>query len=465
MLVFIYAFGLTFNTEKDVLMKLHYTDNAIASRLFEGQFGLEKESLRVDSRTGRFAQSLHPFNDPRIVQDFAENQTEINTGVHDSWQSARSECEELTRQMLVKLDEMHETLWPFSNPPRICSEADIPMLQSGLESAHIYRQYLADRYGKHKMVFSGIHYNFSFADDLLIEEFKRHHIHDFSSFKDYRDRFYLDLAQKAVWYGWILDALFNASPLCDGSLLDVHETGKTMFLGTSSIRNSEEGFWNFFIPDFDYTDMNAYTASIERYIDQGLLKAPRELYYPVRIKPSAAYSLDALREHGASHIELRMIDLNPYELSGMSESDAFFCHLFLIFIACMDDISLSWKDQVYAIQNFKHACRMPLDTGRILFDVDTCADPELEALSFLDDMYAFFASLGRFDACACIDEQMLKLTLPKSYSLASRVRRDFSNFANDGLDHACLLQDAVLESVQSEGKTASKADLALNGIR
>ena len=49
----------------------------------EGNFGLEREALRVTDG-GRMAQTPHPFppDHPRIVRDFCENQTEINTGVH-----------------------------------------------------------------------------------------------------------------------------------------------------------------------------------------------------------------------------------------------------------------------------------------------------------------------------------------------------------------------------------------------
>ncbi|UNT92365.1 hypothetical protein [Allobaculum sp. Allo2] len=143
-------------------MKIHLQDAEVRSHLFEGGFGLEKESLRIESKTGKMAQSLHPFSHSKIVQDFAENQTEINTAVYPDWQSARRECEELTVLMQNILAKQGETLWPFSNPPMISSMEDIPMLQSGLSSSTEYRHYLADRYGKMKMLFSGIHYNFRF---------------------------------------------------------------------------------------------------------------------------------------------------------------------------------------------------------------------------------------------------------------------------------------------------------------
>ena len=432
-------------------MKIHLQDAEVRSHLFEGGFGLEKESLRIESKTGKMAQSLHPFSHSKIVQDFAENQTEINTAVYPDWQSARRECEELTVLMQNILARQGETLWPFSNPPMISSMEDIPMLQSGLSSSTEYRHYLADRYGKMKMLFSGIHYNFSFSDSLLKREYtlySEHNSgtrHEIDSYKSFRNAFYLDLAQKAVWYGWIIDALLNASPVFDGSLMNESACGQPLYFGFSSMRNSIHGFWNFFTPWFDYTDMQSYTSSIEHYVEEGLLKAPRELYYPVRIKPASAYSLDALNSLGASHIELRMIDLNPYELSGISADDAYFCHLFLVFLACLDDFSLSMKDQIYAIQNFKNSCVLPLDQARILYDVDTGSSALEELDTFLSDMEVFFERLNQEQAVACLRHQKLKIQNPKSELLASRVRKDFSSFMKDGLKQAQHLQQLSLD--------------------
>ncbi len=430
-------------------MKLHLENETVRRRLFKGSFGLEKESLRVNRNTGYCAQSPHPFNNPHIVQDFAENQTEINTPVCSSWKEARDFAEKLTRDMLVELDTRNETLWPFSNPCPIADEQQIPMWQAGSEQARAYRKYLARRYGRYKMVYSGIHYNFSFDEELLHEEYDLCKFE--GSFREFRDRFYLDLTQKIVWYGWIIDVLCNASPIYDGSLLAEDDLGRTEFAGMSSMRNSALGYWNFFAPRLDYSSMTAYTDSIESYVEEGLLKAPRELYYPVRLKPKGNYSMEALNNEGADHIELRMIDLNPYEFSGISEDDAWFCHLLMVFLACMDDIRLSWKDQIYAVQNFKNASKYALDQNEILFDSDYSQSVDEAALSLLEDMQTFFEP---FDpkASAMIGRQMRKITRPSTCRLASRIRQDFPDFGLDGLMQALALQQKACLSDCSEKK-------------
>lgn len=133
---------------------LNITDPTVRQHLLEGNFGLEKESLRI-YRNGRLSHSPHPFaNHKHIVRDFCENQTEINTVVHKSIDGAIGELFSYTnriRSLLLQLPEP-EYLWPFSNPPYIENERDIPVASfEGIEvSKTAYRNYLAEKYGKYK---------------------------------------------------------------------------------------------------------------------------------------------------------------------------------------------------------------------------------------------------------------------------------------------------------------------------
>lgn len=429
-------------------MKFDICNPEIRRYLFEGAFGLEKESLRIDRTSGRFARTAHPFSNPCIGLDFAENQTEINTEVFDSWQKARARCQQLTIAMLRKLDAMDEVLWPFSNPCRIDSPDEIPILSSGPQSAIDYRRYLDARYGKMKMAFSGIHYNFSFSKTLLLAQYRL----DQSSlpFDAWKDRFYLDLVARYVRHGWLIGVLLNASPVFDGSLILEEDAGISGFAGMSSMRNSQFGYWNFFTPHFDYSDMSAYTASIRRYVDAGLLIAPSELYYPVRLKPEGKYSLEALEEKGASHIELRNIDLNPYELSGISQDDAWFCHLFLVWLACLDEKPLSWKEQIESEQNFKTASRYDLDRTRLLIEGQPGITVRQAACQLLEAMKQFYENAGFPAESALIERQMDKLCDHCGKRLAARVRADFGDFDHMALPQALALQKQALDRSMDE---------------
>ena len=251
---------------------LHTNNDKVRSLLLKGNFGLEKESLRI-TRDGNFALSLHPFPDnPNIVYDFCENQTEINTDVAPSAEEAQKLLAFHTRQIhrkLVSLDEP-EYMWPFSNPPFIPNERDIPIAHHNIKAEYSegYREYLANRYGRYMMSLSGIHVNFSFADELLKADFG---LSESDNFEEYKNSVYLGLAAGLAAYGWIVTALTAASPLLDGSFLERGKRGITAFNGLASTRCSELGYWNHFVPVFDYSDIKAYAASIQQYVDAGLL--------------------------------------------------------------------------------------------------------------------------------------------------------------------------------------------------
>ena len=108
---------------------LHIENEYIREHLLDGAFGIEMESLRVVG-DGMLSQTAHPFpGDAHIVRDFSENQTEINTGVNESIEAAIEELERHTRRIQEKLKTLPEPelLWPFSNPPYIGGETDVPI--------------------------------------------------------------------------------------------------------------------------------------------------------------------------------------------------------------------------------------------------------------------------------------------------------------------------------------------------
>ena len=154
---------------------LHAHDESVRAHLLEGGFGLEKESLRIDGG-GFLAHTPADFTDDvHIVRDFSENQVEVNTPVCATPAEAVQSLEHynaLVQRAIANLPE-RELLWPFSNPPYILGEKDIPIAQYFGDDAGKteYREYLSDRYGRYKMAFSGIHINYSLGEELLRADF------------------------------------------------------------------------------------------------------------------------------------------------------------------------------------------------------------------------------------------------------------------------------------------------------
>ena len=371
---------------------LHTENTTIRSLLMKGKVGLEKESLRIDSR-GYMAQTPHPFpGDSNIVRDFSENQTEINTPAADSAGEALALLMQYDRKIKEAIGSFDdpEYLWPFSNPPYIKTENDIPIARYYGDEAEktLYRNYLAHRYGRYKMTFSGIHYNYSFSEELLRAEFALQGETDWRSFKD---QFYVSLAERMEIYGWLMVAVTAASPLLDSSFVAKGILGETLFTGLASVRCSELGYWNFFTPVLNYSNLEAYADSILRYVDQKLIRYPSELYFPIRLKPDGKYDFYQLKSGGVGHIELRMIDLNPLAPAGVDLRDVQFAELLLIWAASLEERRYDENDHMAAVQNFKTAAHYDLKTVHVIMPGGESLLATDAALHILQEIETFYS--------------------------------------------------------------------------
>ncbi len=373
---------------------LNLEKSELKELLLQGLIGLEKESLRVDEN-GFMAQTPHPFgDDEHIVRDFCENQTEINTGTHPTVAAAMEELAYHTNRIKEELSHLcpREYLWPSSNPPYIRGEEDIPIAWfEGMESSKTaYRNQLSEKYGRYKMAFCGIHFNYSFSEELLGKAFEKS---GYESYQNYKNDFYLSLAKKVSLLGWILTAATAASPILDSSFFQKGTFGKPVFTGFASVRCGELGYWNHFVPVLDYSNLDAYVDSIRAYVNGGLLMSASELYYPVRLKPAGSNQLDLLQTNGVNHIELRMFDLNPLTPVGFDERDALFAQLFLCWLAAMPDVEITDAQQIRAVQNFKEAARFDLDLAKVILPGDSARSVAEAALLLLDKMKEFYHGL------------------------------------------------------------------------
>lgn len=431
---------------------LHIDDSFIAAHCFECRIGLELESQRTD-QNGHLSHRSHPFPHERnIVRDFGEAQLEINTDPEDSPEAALAALRGILGRVHQTLRARGELLWPFSNPPAIRGEGDIVIAAysgSQIEKYH-YREYLADKYGKYLMTFSGIHFNYSFPEHLLQCNHQLEGGGD--SFRLWRDRFYLELAEQVLAHSWVIVALLGASPLVDSSFLEAGQTGQSVFTGSASLRSGPMGYWNHFIPLLSYESMEDYTASIRRYLDSGLISRASELYYPVRVKCGGAYSLESLRSYGAHHIELRMIDLNPLSETGITLEDLQFLQLFLLWLAAQPRQRLDEGGQLQALQNHKQAAGYDWTIARIVRPEG--ASTLAAALEdVLTQMERFFDGAPEW-VFPALDCQREKVSQPER-RYACRVRRAFEeDYLTGGLRRAREIQERYRErTAGSHGQT------------
>lgn len=397
-------------------------DNAIIrEQIRQAEFGIERESLRVNS-DGTLAQTPHPFAEHKnIDRDFCENQVEIISDVFDDPQRLYAQLIKLQKYINSKLKENNEFLWPFSNPPRISGEDEIPVAEykGSLQNKSVYRHYLAQKYGKIKMLFSGIHLNFSFTEQFMQAAFLQSGEGDFVKFKNDT---YLRLGARLTQYAWLVVYLTAASPVSDGTV----GTDSNIY---SSIRCSDKGYWNHFVPLLDYSDLNSYIGSIQKYIDNGNLRSVSELYYPVRLKPRGANNLEALAEKGINHLELRVIDVNPLSPTGIFVEDIRFIHLLMIYLASLPETDFDDNAQLRAIKEIKSAA---------LF---RNAEIRKRAEKTLDDIRSFV--LQSFPEYSSIIEYQLEKTKPGN-SYAEIISERFSGaYMEKGLKLAKEYQRSV----------------------
>ncbi len=360
--------------------------------IFKGNFGLERETLRVD-KNGALSQTPHPFGlEKNITRDFCENQVELITPVCASVDEALNELKKLDERASQTISKIGERFWLYSNPPHIETEDDIPIaVFTGAQSAKSdYRLALQMRYGKRLMLLSGIHFNFSFSSEFLDELSKG------KSDRKFKDSLYLRLYKQLMRHSFLLVLVTASSAYYDRSFDKDGEYG-TVLSKYSSFRNSERGYFNTFVPILDHTDIKSFCKSVDYYIQKGMLFSASELYLPIRIKPRGENSLAALKDNGVDHIELRMFDINPKAPLGIDGRDLNFAHLLIIYLTTLPDFEFTEELQMQAIMDHQNAALLE-------------TEPEIinRAERILSDMLKYFS--GEKEALDVINYEISKLS-------------------------------------------------------
>jgi len=371
-------------------------ENSLIKDLFRGQFGLEKENVRVDQE-GKLALTPHPkafgskTDNPYIQTDFSESQIEMITPSFDSIEETYQFLNAL--QDIVSLELDGELLWTSSNPPILLDENEIPIAKMNDPIADEYRKVLADKYGKKRQLLSGIHYNFSFDEQFLQKLYEV--AGQGSVYKDFKDAIYLKIARNTLRYRWLLIYLTGASPVFDKtymeqcvSLSHSDDNKSYYFPNMNSLRNSECGYRNNkpFYVSFDST--SDYVHDLNSLIEQDDLLSEKEFYSAVRLKTAKRFNpLQELVDDGVAYIELRLIDLNPLYKVGISKDTMHFIHLFILFMLLKEDESFNIEDQKMADLYHDQMMKQGID-GVVNFSNGFYGTMKDMALACIDEMKA-----------------------------------------------------------------------------
>ena len=311
-------------TINQLLQKLEPT-----SPILQANFGIERESLRVD-RQGKLAHTPHPsclgarsFH-PYIQTDFCEFQMELITPVAKSTTEARRFLGAIT-DVAGRSISKDELLWPLSMPPRINAQ-EIQIAQLENEFERYYRNYLAEKYGTKLQAISGIHYNMELGKDLVEALFQESDQTDMIAFKN---ALYLKLAQNYLRYRWVITYLFGAAPVAEQGFFD-QEVPEPV----RSFRNSDHGYVNKEEIQVSFSSLEDYVSAIENYIEQGDLIAEKEFYSAVRFRGQKVNR--SFLDKGITYLEFRNFDLNPFERIGISQTTMDTVHLLTLAFLWID---------------------------------------------------------------------------------------------------------------------------------
>lgn len=353
--------------------------NNLNRQLLIGSFGIEKENLRVKP-DGELSLTPHPIEfgekikNPFIKTDFSESQVEMITPTLNSIDEAYNFLKDMNN--IVSLELKDEFLWPQSSPSRLVKDKDIPLADFGPKGAkeREYRETLSEKYGRKNQLISGIHYNFSFSDKLIDKLFKE--FGEGMSHKQFKDKIYLKITKNLLKYRWLSIYLTGASPVVhsshDSKCIDEMETtdGESYFLKDSiSFRNGKFGYKNKKKYIISYNSAQSYVESIESLVKNGELSDPRELYSSIRLRAKDNDNLlDSLKKDGIHYLEIRHIDLNPFEKEGISLETLYLTQLFIIYSLLSTDEDFGEDEQLIAYKNHELAVDSGLREGLEIYE-------------------------------------------------------------------------------------------------
>ena len=360
--------------------------------LIRGLRGIEKESLRV-THDGKLAMTPHSralgsaLTHPSLTTDYSEALLELITPAEHDVAITLEKLDTLHRFVYAELGD--EILWNNSMPG-LLPETDegIPIAHYGTSNIgklkYVYRIGLALRYGRTMQCIAGIHYNYSLNEEvwrvLHADQQSTANAVDFQS-----DR-YLALIRNFRRTNWLLMYLFGASPALDRRFLrDRQHTLETFDADTlyrpyaTSLRMSDLGYSNTTAQaalQADYNTLPGYLDALAKAVSQpypayeaigtqrdgewvqintNVLQIENEFYStirPKRVTHPGERPLHALAARGVQYVEVRCMDIDPFEPTGISLETSRFLDAYLLVCALDDSAPLPPDAYAEANQNF-----------------------------------------------------------------------------------------------------------------
>ena len=340
-----------------------------------GLTGLEKESLRVDS-DGEISSRTHPrglgsaLTHPHITTDFSEALIELITPPLADIRGTIGFLHDLHVFVFEHL-EAEERLWAASMPCRLAGDESVPIARYG--SSNVGHDEARLPRGVELPVRADHAGDCRGALQLLAPPRRvgapQGDRRDASPLPHFVSERYFALIRNFQRMGWILPYLFGTSPaLCRSFLgarrdrFDRFDEGTRYLPHATSLRMSDIGYKNKSQAglEISYDGLDRYVESLARAIEtpspeferfgvhvggeyrqlnRNVLQIENEYYSFVRPKQvarSGEKPTVALRRRGVEYVEVRALDLSPFDPLGINEAQLRFLEALLILCLLTD---------------------------------------------------------------------------------------------------------------------------------
>jgi len=445
-----------------------------------GLRGIERETLRVDAR-GHLASTPHPvamgsaLTHPQITTDYAETLLEFITPAEADIATTLDKLDGIHRYAYSKLGD--ELLWSQSMPCQLPGEDEIEIAWYGTSNMgtlkHVYRRGLALRYGKAMQCIAGIHYNYS-LDERLWRVLAQHEGNEKRlSPKSFQSEAYLATIRNFRRYSWLLMYLFGASPVLSSGFLRgrPHKletlSDDTLYLPyATSLRMSDLGYQNDAQSGLSPHEncLDSYVATLTKAVNQpyepyaklgtkrdgewiqlstNVLQIENEYYStirPKRVIQTGERPIQALCARGVQYIEVRCMDVDPFEPVGISVQTGRFLDAFLMFCALEESPVIPPEESLRHTENFARTVKEGRRPGLTLTSDDGEISLQAWGLQLLERIQPVAALLdaqrGDTVHADAIAQQAAKLRdaeLTPSAKVLAALRANGKSFATFGL--------------------------------
>jgi glutamate--cysteine ligase len=363
-----------------------------------GLRGIERETLRVQP-DGHLAHTPHPagwgsaLTHPEITTDYAETLAEFITPAENDIATTLQKLDGIHRYAYSRLGD--ELLWSQSMPCQLPAEEDIEIAWYGKSNLgmlkHVYRRGLALRYGKAMQCIAGIHYNYSLDERLWRILAASEPAAKALSPVAYQSEAYLSLIRNFRRNSWLLMYLFGASPALNSSFLRgrPHKletlSADTLYLPyATSLRMSDLGYQNDAQSGLrpHENSLDSYVATLTHAVNQpyepyqkigtkdangewiqlstNVIQIENEYYStirPKRVIRTGERPIQALCNRGVQYIEVRCLDVDPFEPVGVGLVTGRFLDAFLLYCALEESPAISEQEGELLARNFARAVK------------------------------------------------------------------------------------------------------------